>query len=530
MALLRSQVKIQEAEPQIRSAAPIPTSLPAFLGITERGPIGTPQFITSFDDFVKIFGGFTVNSDLSLAMQGFFDNGGTSAWVSRTVHYTDITSAATQTALAATITLVDRAGSPLSTLKVDGKTPGAYANDIKAIIEDATSGNTDEFNLKIEEDGVVKEIFPNVSMTDTDDNYVEDIVNDPDNGSNLVAVVDLDSATASPTDLPALGTFTLIGGDDGLTSLADTDFTGNEAAETGVHAFDDVQDLTILVIPGRATSAVHNKMISYCEVTRDGSMFAIMDPPAGLSGTGIVTYKVTTAALVSEFAAIYWPRIKILNPSAVVFGTATQITVPPSGHICGVYARTDGSFTGGVYRAPAGIEVGRMFNVLGFETNEVLKDAVRDLVYPQLINPLTSFPGSARFIDGSRTLLQGGNFPSVPERRGVIFIEQTIKRTLETFRQSQNDEITRANVENTITAFLLTQTRNRAFRSTDPAKAFIVDADVPGETINPPSEQVQGNLNVTIGLATNKPTEFIILTFSQDVRALEEEVQLAQGR
>ncbi len=530
MALLRSQVKIVEAEPQIRSAAPIPTSLPAFLGITERGPVGDPQFITSFADYVKIFGGFTVNSDLSLAMQGFFDNGGTSAWVSRTLHYTDITSAATQTGVASTVTLVDRAGSPLSTLTVAGKTPGTYADDIKAIIEDATSGDTDEFNLTVEEDGVVKEIFPNLSMTDIDVNYIESIINDPDTGSNLIVVTDLDSATSTPNDLPALGTFTLTGGDDGLTSLDDADFTGNEAAETGVHAFDDVQDITILVIPGRATSAVQNKMISYCEVTRAKSMFAIMDPPAGLTGTGIVTYKVTTAALVSEFAALYWPRIKILNPSAVIFGTGTQITVPPSGHICGVYARTDGSFTGGVYRAPAGVEVGRIFNALGFETDEVLKDAIRDLIFPQLINPLTSFPGSARFIDGSRTLLQGGNFPSVPERRGVIFIEQTIKRTLETFRQSQNDEITRANVENTITAFLLTQTRNRAFKSTDPAKAFIVDADVPGETINPPSEQAQGNLNVTVGLATNKPLEFLILEFSQDVRALEEEIQLANGR
>lgn len=527
--LLSSQILIQEEEPRIRSAVSIPTALPAFLGIAERGPIAEPQFITSFDQYVKIFGGFTANSDLALAMQAFYQNGGSGAWVSRTVHYTDITDRDSSIAVVATITLVDRAGAPLSTLKIDGKTPGAYGNDIKVIIEAPTNGDADEFNLKVEEDGIVKEIFPNLSMTDTDTNYVEDVINDVDTGSNVIAATDLDSATASPNDLPALGTFSLASGNDGLTGLADTDFVGDPTEKTGLRAFDDVQDLTILAVPGRSTSAVHNAMITYAEVTRAASMFAVLDPPAGNSASQIKTYVQTTASLqeLSEFGAIYWPRVKILNPSTVVFGTAAQITVPPSGHIVGTYARVDSSFVAGVYRAPAGIEAGRLFNVLGFETNEVLEKGARDLVYPVRVNPLTSFPGAPRFIDGVRTLKGTGNFPTVPERRGVIFIEQTVKRTLEGFRFASNDEFTREAVELTIVSFLLTQVKNRAFRSQDPSKAFFVDADVSGESINPPSEQFAGRLNVRIGLATNKPAEFIVLTFSQDVRALEEEIQTA---
>jgi hypothetical protein len=50
-------------------------------------------------------------------------------------------------------------------------------------------------------------------------------------------------------------------------------------AETG-HAVDQVQDLTMLLVPGRATSAVHNAMVVYCEVDRDGTVFATLDPPA----------------------------------------------------------------------------------------------------------------------------------------------------------------------------------------------------------------------------------------------------------
>src|SRR5690606_37423544 len=122
----------------------------------------------------------------------------------------------------------------------------------------------------------------------------------------------------------------------------------------------------------------------------------------------------STAALLglSEHAAIYWPRVKVLNPSRSVFGSAAELVVPPSGHIAGVYARVDGSAPGGVYKPPAGIEHGKLLGVLGFETDEVLDEAKRDLVFPKRINPLTAFPGVPRHIDGARTLKGDGNFPS----------------------------------------------------------------------------------------------------------------------
>ncbi|MBN2527636.1 MAG: phage tail sheath subtilisin-like domain-containing protein, partial [Deltaproteobacteria bacterium] len=193
---------------------------------------------------------------------------------------------------------------------------------------------------------------------------------------------------------------------------------------------DEVQDLSLLIVPGRATSAVHNAMVSYCEIARDGMVFAILDPPANQSATDVVTYVTTTAALqeLTEYAAIYWPRVEVLNPAKSVFGSADKVVVPPSGIIAGVYARTDGARPGGVYDPPAGIEKGVMFGVLGFETSEVLEEPKRDLVYPKRINPLTTGSGLPRFIDGSRTLKSSGNFPYVAERRGVIFIERSLKQ------------------------------------------------------------------------------------------------------
>ncbi len=202
-------------------------------------------------------------------------------------------------------------------------------------------------------------------------------------------------------------------------------------------------------------------------MVRDGAVFAILDPPEGASATGIVSYVQSTAALLglTEHAAIYWPRVKVLNPAKSVFGPADKIVVPPSGIIAGVFARTDSARPGGVYDPPAGIDKGRMFGVLGFETDEVLEEAKRDLVYPKRINPITTGPGLPRYIDGSRTLKGGGNFPYVAERRGVIFIERSLKQGLQFARHKNNTEGLRAQVRRTITVFLLTQ-MNRSGRST----------------------------------------------------------------
>lgn len=408
-------------------------------------------------------------------------------------------------------------------VRVEGRDPGSYADHIQVEVRPATSGAWDEFDLAVIEDGVYREAFPNLSMSSAKDRYVERVVNDEKRGSTLVRVID---QLAPGPLVPTVQTVSLGAGDDGLMGLDDSDFVGSEAGKTGLHALDQVQDLTLLLVPGRATSAVHNAMVSYCEVDRDGTVFAILDPPENHSATEIVDYAMNSAALgdLSEFAAIYWPRALVLNPARSVFGSADTIAVPPSGIIAGVYSRTDSARPGGVYDPPAGIEKGRMFGVLGFETDEVLEEAKRDLVYPKRINPLTTGPGLPRYIDGSRTLKGGGNFPYIAERRGVIFIERSLKQGLQFARHKNNTEGLRAQVRRTITAFLLTQMNNGAFRSREPSKAFFVDVS---DVLNTPSVIFAGKLIARIGLATNKPAEFIVLRISQDTRALEAELAAA---
>lgn len=414
-------------------------------------------------------------------------------------------------------------GGAAAALLVEGKDPGAYANRLEVEVRPPTSGEAGTFDVAVVEDGVYREVFADLTMTPGAGRHVEAVINAPRGGSALVRVTDLVLPGA-----PALGVQTagLAAGDDGLTGLSDTDFIGSEVGKTGLRALDTIQDLSLLLVPGRATAAVHNAMVAYCEGPREGLVFAVLDPPPGLGAAGIVDYVLNTAALgnLSEHAAIYWPRVKVLNPSRSVFGSSDQLVVAPSGIIAGVFSRTDGGRPGGVYDPPAGIDKGRMFGVLGFETDEVLEERKRDLVYPKRINPLTTGPGLPRYIDGSRTLKGDGNFPYVAERRGVSFIERSLKQGLQFARHKNNTEGLRAQVRRTITAFLLTQMNNGAFRSREPDKAFFVDVS---DTLNTPTVIFAGKLIARVGLATNKPAEFIILRISQDTRALEAELAAA---
>ncbi len=418
-------------------------------------------------------------------------------------------------------------GAAVNTLRVLGKTDGTYAHTIRARIQAATSGEAARFNLVVLKSGLIVETFPNLTMDANDPRYVETIVNNESNGSRFIAVEDQLAATgAASTDRPVNVTSSFLsGGDDGLTGLADTDFTGasSVSGKTGLRTFDLVSDLNLLAVPGRATSAVTNAMVTYCEIDREMSMFALLDPPAGLTAEGVITYFETTAAVLetSEFGAAYWPRIKVLNPNKSVFGNDDLIVVPPSGHIAGVMARIDARRIGGVYDPPAGSELAIIAGCLGFETNDVLEESKRDLVYPKNINPLTAQRGTGRHIDGTRVLKSNGPFPSVSERRGAIFIEQSIKDGLQFVRHRKNNEETRSQADRTVTKFLLDQLAAKAFRSQDPAKAFFVDF---GDGLNTEAVQFAKKFIGRVGIATAKPIDWAILRFSQDTRALEEEL------
>ncbi len=506
--LLASKVTVEEESPAIRGIPALDTAVAGFVGITEKGPVATATLVNSMTEFNRIFGGWTADSaEMVAAVQGFFENGGSQLYVVRAVVF----SSGASTADTASITLVN--GSSANTLDIFGKYPGTYAHAYTIKVSAATSGTSSEFNLQVMSGNIVLETWPNLTMDTTAVRYAVTIINDPNNGSTRIFADDLDLSGSVSTRRPATATSSaLVGGSDALPS-SDIDYYGTEVDGNGLYAFDVVDDLTILAVPGFCTSGVMTAMQTYAETFRSGQVFCIFDPPADANAAAVISH---VASMQTEFAAIYWPRIKISNPSKTVFGNVDTITVPPSGHIAGVYARVDNAHPGGVWQTPAGTENGKLLGVLGFETDAVLKEAVRDLVFPKRVNPLTTMKGFPRFIDGARTLKGDGNWPTVAQRRGVSFCERSIKLGVQFARHMNNTPELRAQLYGTVFTFLKTQTDLGAFASKIADEAFFVDF---GDALNPATSPnvVTGR----IGLATTQPSEFIRLLFSQDTRAVE---------
>lgn len=419
-------------------------------------------------------------------------------------------------------------GSPTATLTATASSPGDWANGaggtgLNLLVDPPSNGiiagTNAAFNLLLLKNGVVVEQFANVNMNVASEAYVLAVVNDEITGSIYITLVDLLVAITVPGNLPAAGTTPMAGGTEG-DSITDASFTGGADPEKGLNNMEAAQ-ITVLAIPDRPTIAVQSEMITFCEVTRNGEVFAVLDPPVASDVAGIRAHK--AALPVSEQYALYWPRLKIANPSVPIFGAGTSIDVALSGSVAGMYALSDGSSLAGPFKQPAGSEDGILFSVIGLETQLVQRKSNRDLIFPELINPIRRpDQGGSIYVDGARTGKSNGNFPSVGERRGVSFVEKTLKIGLDFARHKNNNEDLRTVLLRTVRSFLLVQTANGAFASKNPDLAFQIDTDIPGTGINNASVRKQKKVFVKVGLATAEPGEFIIILVSKDTRALQE--------
>lgn len=518
-----SAITFTEEQPSTRGVDAAATSIAGFVGITERGPMGVATSIGSPEEYRKVFGGYLSTSDIPQTIDAFFASGGKNCYVVRTCHY----STGTPTATGGTVTLKDT-GNTVDNLKVDSKDLGGYSTGVTVTIADASSGDAAKFDLSVYKGGVLVETFPNLSTDPADLRFVESVVNSAIFGSDYIKVTSLDvtSPYARPKNVSAVA---LVGGADGLTSIADIDFVGDSTTKNGLHAFDRIFDVAGLAVPGKATATIQTALLTYCEVTKEGKCFAVLDPPAGNSKSQIVTYVTTTAALegLSEQGAIYWPRLKVANPDKTIFGSSDTITVPPSGFVLGRYAKNDSTGDAGVFKTPAGVDDGALpATVLGLETDEVLEKGVRDVVTSHRINPITRLPGYPYFIDDSMGLKASGIFPYVGQRRGQNYIKASLDNGLQWVRHKNNTPALRAEVSRSAKAFLLPLCRAGAFATTNPSLAFFVQCN---DDNNPPSVVLAGKLKLKYGTAPATPARMVEVTVTKDTRALDAELAAAAG-
>lgn len=206
-------VYIEELPSPVHTIAGVATSIAAFVGYTASGIDNRAQQILSFADYERLYGPLASDSELSYAVQQFFSNGGSQAYVVR----------------------APRVGAKTASASVGGLTftalsTGAWANNNLLVDIDANgvaSGDTETFNLTITNlvDNTVEK-FPNVTVDTSQKNYVEAVVNDPDSGSELVSVGGSASSAPSPTGIiSAANVLSALATETGSATTADKDYS-----------------------------------------------------------------------------------------------------------------------------------------------------------------------------------------------------------------------------------------------------------------------------------------------------------------
>lgn len=390
---------------------------------------------------------------------------------------------------------------------------GEYGNAVSVTISAASNGDTSYFDCQFLRSGSVANTYTNVTMVDAaDPRYLPSIAND----NNALGLTVTDEGSGLN---PATGTTALAGGDDGLTGLADTDFSGGITAsgKTGLRVFDaDNGEGTLLICPQRATAAVSAAINTYCLSTRGGRIFAIHDMPAGYSAQGAFDYVRTTAALedASDVATIYWPRMKVATPDATLYGTGL-VTIPPSGDIAGLYAANDAKKRiGGPFEQPAGDDI-KLTRALGLETNEVLDITARDKVCSVGINPISK-ETSSYFLDGGLVLSTTSDWQSIGQSRGVVYLVHETEAIVRPYLQKNNTEQRRNACAADLDAFMSSVTTAEVLATTNPEFAYSVDM---GNGLNPGPVQRTGDAYAEIGVAVADPMIRINLGIFRDTRA-----------
>ncbi|MGI5912814.1 MAG: phage tail sheath family protein [Syntrophomonadaceae bacterium] len=292
----------------------------------------------------------------------------------------------------------------------------------------------------------------------------------------------------------------LSGGSDGsLGALSAADFMGEDRGpgkRTGIQAFIDNDEVSIMAIPGVTDPNVQLALVAHCENLT--SRFAVLDIPRELKKVAEV--QTHRNMFDSHYAALYHPWLQVFDPL-----DKRNIFIPPSGSMLGIYARSDN--TRGVHKAPAN-EVVRACVGLDCQYNK----GEQDILNPKGINLIRSFTGQGIRVWGARTCSSNSIWKYINVRRLFIFLEQSIKNGSNWVVFEPNDERLWARVQRTIYSFLLGVWRGGALMGSTPDEAFFVRVD---RTTMTQDDIDNGRLICVIGVAPVKPAEFVIFRITQ---------------
>lgn len=294
------------------------------------------------------------------------------------------------------------------------------------------------------------------------------------------------------------GTYPLSGGANGTEDA--TQLIGTVADKTGIYALDDdTLNISMGCVPGIATQTVQNALVSLAETSQN--FLAVVSPPEGLTtvqqaidwSNGQSDER--TAAIASNFAAVYWPWVKTFDVIA-----QKDRYYDPSIFAIRQMAYTDD--VGEPWFAPAGVVRGRLTKPTEVEVS--VNQGDRDSMYSggNIVNPIVNFPQQGIMIFGQRTAQRTPTaLDRVNVRRMLIIIRKTLLASTRRFVFEPNDAVTWEKIVNVVNPLLDDILRRRG----------LVDYKIVcDETTNTPVRVDRNELWCKVLLKPTKTAEIVV--------------------
>jgi hypothetical protein len=136
----------------------------------------------------------------------------------------------------------------------------------------------------------------------------------------------------------------------------------------------------------------------------------------------------------------------------------------------------------------------------------------QDILNPNGINCIRSFPGRGIRVWGARTLSSDPSWRYINVRRLFCMLEESVYEGTQWAVFEPNDYSLWARVKRDIGSYLKRVWADGALFGATPEEAYFVKCD---EELNPAEVRDVGQLIIEIGVAPVKPAEFVIIRFSQ---------------
>lgn len=480
------------------------TSVAAFVGLCPGGPINTPMRISNWTQFAKLFGDpvnpdngpFMEGSYLAHSVYGYFQNGGSLCWIIRVGSDADAPAAMAMLPAAA-----DGNVEALRAIAQDGVSDAVTVEVSQDVVpgEPADGKDPEPSYTVIVTAGPEKEEFPGVTLKKGRTNIATKV-----NASSKLIRFE-ETGAALPDTKIATGSYKLSAPSISAEAVTAGDFAGDVARRRGLGGLAALDEVTMLVMPDIMSLEddaqirdIQGKMIADCEGS--GNRMAILDAPPDLLPQDILEWRMTTAGYDSKMSALYYPWIEVMDPLS-----GRPMTIPPSGHVAGAWAKTDA--TRGVHKAPANcVLLGA--NGLDFQVSHAEQGELNRVG----INCIRSFPGRGIRIWGARTLSSDPEWRYINVRRLFNFVSESIMAGTQWSVFEPNDSRLWMQLRISTESFLTTVWRSGALFGNTPGEAFFVKCDA--ET-NPPDLVEAGQVTCEIGIAPVKPAEFVVFRLSQ---------------